>query len=342
MVGILTFHNATNYGAILQTYALQKALIKEGINAEIIDYRCPAITAAHKIRMKGLNFVGFLIKKKTKKSFERFYENEIRHSKPIADIGSLYEYESIIVGSDQVWNMSLTENDYSFFLENAKVKKYSYAASIGDYSFTKKDIKERIKAALGKFEKISVREITTADYLKETLEGCSEKISVHPDPVLLLSKEEWMDVCDYKPRKDYILVYILGPKRKELIDKAREIAREQNLPVIWVSDSLRKYKGVRNIRNVSPEKFVGLLAQSSYIVTNSFHGTVFGVLFQKKMSVLGWNGRRMEDLLDFVGIKNEKENGFINIDERTDWAKVKEQIAKGASEAKEYLKSIQK
>lgn len=342
MVGILTFHNATNYGAILQTYALQRALTKEGVNSEIIDYRCPAITAAHKIRMKGLNFVSFLIKKKTKKSFDRFYENEIRHSSPIADIESADGYESIIVGSDQVWNMNLTGNDFSFFLENINVKKYSYAASIGDCSFDKKDIKERIKAALGQFEKISVRESTTADYLKETIVDCSGKVSVHPDPVLLLSKEEWMEVADYQPRKDYILVYVLGPKRKELIEKAREIAKEQSLPILWVSDSLRKYKGVRNIRNVSPEKFVGLLARSSYIVTNSFHGTVFGVLFQKKMSVLGWNGRRMEDLLDFVGIKNEKENGFINIDEKTDWTKAKEQIEKGSVEAKKDLRSIQK
>lgn len=344
MIGLLTFHNAINYGAVLQTYALQKTFCNANLPSEVIDYKCPAITSSHIIKLKDLNLPGYLIKQRTKKKFELFFEKEINHSAPLIDVADLGRYESIVVGSDQVWNMNLTDRDFLYYLENVdsrRVKKYSYAASIGDYKFTDPLTKNRVLKCLKKFKQISVREKTTFDYFeKELSEECAEKLSVHPDPVFLLSKDEWLEIAECKKRRDYILLYTIGGKREDLIKKAREKSKETGLPVIWLSDSLRKYRGIRNIRNVSPGRFVGLFANSSYVVTNSFHGTAFSIIFEKDMSVQGRCGKRIEDLLKLAGIRSVRNNGMYDVGYEMNRQRIEKRIKKASEEAKRYLEEI--
>ena len=144
MVGILTFHRAVNYGAVLQTYALQGALNDLKIENEVLDYRCPFIEAHYnpKPSVSPIHVKHFFkevtqmpIKKRARESFDLFLSKNIKMSEKLEKNGlcSVAEkYDVIITGSDQVWNMAVTGEDTVYALDFAikNVRKVSYAASL--------------------------------------------------------------------------------------------------------------------------------------------------------------------------------------------------------------------
>ena len=144
-IGIMTFHRAINYGAVLQTYALQKYLNDSGYDAEVIDYRCDHMENFYKILsvknksikqvIRGLlNFI-YVYKKKSR--FYGFLDQNVKISSKIYDKSNIgesnNEYDKFITGSDQVFNYACSQFDKNYFLEFVKNydKKYSYAASFG-------------------------------------------------------------------------------------------------------------------------------------------------------------------------------------------------------------------
>lgn len=310
LIGILTLHNATNYGAILQTYALQHKLDLLGLKNEVIAYECPQVTNRHKIRFRWWNPLGYAIKTRTKNRFKTFLEKNIRTSSLVSFSEEIPSYNAVVVGSDQVWNLTITGEDMTYFLNKVPkaAVKCSYAASMGAYTFNNERIQEECLTLLNEFSGISVREKTCKRYL----EGCSgnlmksKKIQVHPDPVLLLGREEWKKFGRCKQKKEYILLYMIW-RQPELIHKAQALSKQLNIPVVWISDSLRYYHGIRNKRCCGPEEFVGLFANSTYVVTNSFHGTAFSIIFHKPFCVATLrDGKRIEriaDLLEETGLE---------------------------------------
>ncbi|MDD6036545.1 MAG: polysaccharide pyruvyl transferase family protein [Lachnospiraceae bacterium] len=349
MIGVLTLHNATNYGAILQTYALQHVLDDMGIENEVVSYECPKITKQHQIRMKWWNPLGYEIKKRTKNRFHFFFLNNIRHSEVVRELLPSAHYDTYLVGSDQVWNMNLTGNDMTYFLENlpSGVPKYSYAASMGNYRFTDKTLQERCFACLDTFTGISVREQSLAGYLSDGMVHRQQrKIEVHPDPVLLLDRNEWEKLAKHTQKGKYILLYMIG-RNYELIQKAQILSKEMGIPVLWASDSLRHYRYVKNVRCSSPEEFVGLFEDSFYVVTNSFHGTAFSILFQKPfLTTAVHEGKRMEriaDLMDALGLTTYCGNDCTaQAALSPDWNKVEEKLLMMKVNAINYLGNLKK
>lgn len=296
-VGILTFHESANYGAVLQAYALQK-VINRSNECEIVDYRSANISASHKLErmskdksikgmLKKLLVYGFYEKRNAR--FQAFLEAHCHLSKErytkdnIADANELYD--CFVSGSDQILNLRLTANDYAFYLdfvEKGKMK-VAYAASIGNYALREADGKA--KDLLTAFDRISSREKSVSQEI-EAYAGVASPVVL--DPTFLLEKKNWEEIEEKIEVPDrFILLYFVSPE-KEYFDYAVKFAEETNLPIYYINYSYKKYKSakIRNLTDVSPGQFLYLIHKAAYVLTNSFHGTALSIGYEKQFYVI--------------------------------------------------------
>jgi len=359
-VGILTFHRAINYGALLQAYALNRYLQKEvGIDNEIIDYRCPLIEKScnpiiiSKNPIK--NIIRLLISSPIlflkKRRFRNFLKKYIKTSHPYFDKSELEKIESqysyFITGSDQVFSPIWTDFDPVYFLDftSESEKKYSYAASFGTDQLPNQ-LFEAYKLRLESFNKISVREKSAQILLNQKFNIKSE---MHIDPTFLLTKEEWSEIC-HKPFKEkYIIVYLLGKDQSvsALISFAKDLAKKKNLKIIYLNDRYYEFKRGINYRpGVSPSKFISFIKNSEYIITNSFHGTAFSIIFNKEFFVnsqlIKGSGTRIQNILNICEIRNRDigEEKYIDKKIEIDWTTVNSIICKERQKSYEYFAQI--
>lgn len=326
-VGILTFHNAINYGAILQVYALKHSVQKIGLSAEVINYQNIHVSDMAKKRKikKYLNpkkIAKFLLLdipfNKKIKSFGDFSKKYLELNEKIISREDLKilnnKYDKFIVGSDQVWNIKITNYDTTYMLDfvEENYKKTSYAASIGIKDLNEKD-KNYFKHNLNKFSNISVRENEAKNllYTNELVEK-SKIIHTVLDPTLLLNKEEWANTFNLavteNQREKYMLVYAFLDYNY-LKEIAIDIAKKKNLKIYWITASLEYDKKIKYIRDSSPIQFLELFYHADYILTNSFHGTAFAINFNKDFNVelLVSNSKvnsRMENLLKLMDLND--------------------------------------
>lgn len=339
-VGILTYHDTRNYGAVLQAYALQKTIEALGCECEIIDYRCKAITERYKIKkineLKSLkelikHILGAKSSKETQIKFDEFNKNFQKISKEVYEEKNIEEanskYDIFIVGSDQVWNLNLSGKDYTYmlnFVDNDK-KKNSYAASFG-YKEIPTEYISSTNELVSKFNKISVREKQGKKIIEENLK---RDVEVVLDPTLLLKKKQWEKISKYEERKkDYILLYIIA-LTPSLIEFANRLAKEKDCDIVYLNHSYKTKMGMENIRNASPEEFLGYLQNAKYVVTSSFHGVVFSINFEKEfffeLSKAKENfNSRLENIVDILKLRDrEIVNGNNNsINKNIDYKKV--------------------
>lgn len=316
-IGILTFYNALNYGAILQMYALQNHLIKGGNDVFILDYKCDSVTKRElplkiwQLRDKRQVYKFLTMNSKLKKKkeiFDEFLKENFKlfNMESKNDINDIFD--KFIVGSDQVWSPEITGMDYTYFLNFVKddTKKIAYAASFGNNKIDTNN--NTMKNLLLKFNSISVREPIGIEYIKEfTNKNC--KLVV--DPVFLLSKEEWSKFCDFVPPvKEYVLLYF--PKNHKIMHEfARKIAKENNCEVIFINNTLHKGRNMKNIYSASPKEFLGWILHAKYVVTGSFHGTAFSILFNKEFYSEAQGEKeigRIDSLLSSVGLEDRYVN----------------------------------
>lgn len=294
-VGIITFHRAINYGAVLQAYALTKVINSLGDKSRIIDYIAPCVSNRHKplrLSLRPSEIYRYLrYGKSVNERFNNFqnFLNTIPITVEVSKSGELSELaqhlNAVICGSDQVWNTEITSNDFHYFLDfvSGKVKKIAYAASFG-ITHIPENVQEEIKLNLNKFDSISVREEEGAD-LVERLIGKRPQVTL--DPTILISADEWREIStSEKLPPHYVLIYSVGEVEK-LFPLALEISHSENIPIVIFSH--RNYKELDNvfyIRTFGPTGFINAFDKADYVVTNSFHGTAFSVIFHKKFIVL--------------------------------------------------------
>ena len=293
-IGIITFQRAYNYGAVLQAYALCKTLNELGYTCEVIDYHNARFENDYRkitvLKSKSLReFVSALVHGKTRnakrKAFIDFVESEVGISRKeyftdnIKEANS--EYEVFITGSDQVWNFDLSGNDETYLLKfiPEKDKKGAYAPSIGKTELTESEYSKL--QAIKDFGYLSARENTASDII-ENITG--NKPVLVPDPVFLLSKEEWREKEEkYKgiPEK-YVLIYKFADNDKKMTQFAYDYAKRNNCEIVIVQSSLKNADGAKVVRDASPGEFLWLIDNAQCVVTNSFHGTAFSILFGKE------------------------------------------------------------
>ncbi len=338
-IGIITFHRAINYGAVLQTYALQTAISKAGRNCEIIDYRNDFLEGLHNPKniKKYKSFLHFTyavvknrVKKDNRKNFELFREKYLKIStciynkKNIANSNS--QYNLFITGSDQVWNRNCSNFDDTYFLDfvNSENSKYSYAASIG-VNIASDEERLLYKKMLDGYKLIYVRE----NQAKLELKSIGIESEVTLDPTLLLNKSEWLKLAHkpnkFKSKNKYLLVYVIV-ETPSIFKLAKEIAEQRGLEVVYINEMLFRKSGITNLSYATPNEWLWMFANAEFIVTNSFHGTAFSVNFEKQFIVeplpVKTNvNSRIYDFLDLinlsdriVGNQNFSKDAIINYD----------------------------
>ncbi len=356
--GIVTFHNALNYGAMLQSYALQQFLLQNHIDNEIIDYQCDFMNKNYKSLIKIVkgarikSFVGSLLKLKNKKESLRLskeFQNRFLICSPSVTRNTLSgivdKYIFFIAGSDQVWSPTCVGFDKTYFLDFAKSEqKYSYAASFGTNTIPNDKIAE-YKVLLSDFQHHSVREQSGAELVAEIT---GRKADVNVDPTLLLTTEEW-DKITVKPliNKPYIFLFnVLKPKK--MIEYAVQLGKEKNMPVYYLNDKHLPISGINYLKPASPNEFVSLIKNAEYVVTNSFHGSVFSIIFHKELimelDTETKRNTRSEELLNSLGIKNREigEGLAVDPDAPIDWKYADAILDKQRNSARKYLCSVKK
>lgn len=371
-IGILTFHRACNYGAVLQCYALNKTLEQLGGSPTTIDYfpsyfrtrYYPTLEAFSIWHIKSwLRHKKIVELKETRnRKFEQFAEKELNlHPGTAHNLQELQEIiqnsdiRTWISGSDQVWSDTCAKFDPAFFLHlelPANSAKYSYAASFG-FNQLPEQLQVEYKKRLEGYKHYSVREKSGVDIIKQLQLGNAAE---HCDPTLLLKADDWQKIAsEPKQTEPYILIYHVK-KPDLLLKKAAELRKATGLNVVYLSSyfshttiSGKQYKKYRYtpVMESSPQDFVTLFANAKYVITNSFHGTVFSILFHKNFwSQLhltdGKVNERVKNLLDKVSITNR----WI-VDESTplqenaiDWESVDRRVDAMRTQAKSYLSDI--
>ena len=309
-VAILTFSNTINYGALLQAYALQEVLCSHGFEAEILQYTNTEIEKKEKNQgislrkiIKKIVMRGAIDQKV--KAFQTFENNYITKGKTLSDdnkaiINDYYDY--FITGSDQVWNMKITHNDWTYFLNFVRdnYKKISYAPSFGNETFPEQYY-TKAGDILRSYKAISVREESGSNLISRII---GEKAEVVLDPTLLLDKEYWNDKMKFKPPIDhYILVYFPHDKEK-VYAFLKELQKKTKLPVVYISISPKIWIGVKTIYGASPDEFLGWINNADYVVTGSFHGTAFSLNLEKQFFYEPSGvGSRIDNLVTITGTK---------------------------------------
>lgn len=321
-IGIFTYFQ-TNYGAVLQAYALQKYLQEQpGTEVEIIDFTTPEHLEGHKICKKqslknpvaAIAYYFFTLihyrqlKRRVTRTwdFKNKYFNFTRRYSTLKDALENHPKEDIyITGSDQVFNPNGKYVPlYYLGFDKGNGKKIAYAPSFGISKFDQA-ITKKIEGYVKDFDLLSCREPAGAEYLSAIV---GQEVPVVVDPVLLHGADEWGKVAVRpKLKSNYIFIYDLNGA-ENLIKIAKKIQKETKFPIVCLTrNRLKIYPVDKQIYDAGPAEFVGWIKDASYVVTDSFHGTVFSLIFSKQFFTfiaLERTSSRIRNILGKVGLDN--------------------------------------
>ena len=330
-VGVMTMYR-DNYGAFLQAYALQKTLNSLEYDAELIHYdnrrektilgipladckktryfikRLLVEVVMHKKHMRRSEIFRESIEKNLIVSKKEYHSNAALESDPP-------QYDIYLSGSDQVFNPNLEPQSFEArMLSFTNGYKVSYAASAGNIDGIG-DKKEPLLDRLRSFQKISVREEETRKYLEQHL---GSAVSRNIDPTLLLGAHEWRQFGK-KPEylKGKYIFYYRVLVQPELHDIAEAISKELGIPVFAADGNAKFSNQVQRQEFLSPEEWVGALADAEYVVTNSFHGVAFSINLKRKVRVVlpPSNTTRIRDMIQKSGLERLYEDRILQDDE---------------------------
>ena len=349
-VGIATFYHESHPGAVLQAYALAKTINNLGHRAEMIAYRRPVRDATPSLKQKILRFVTrssqrdadylafqsrFL--KESKRQYDR-YEDIVSQS-PQAD--------AYVCGSDQIWNPALlagNKYDPAYFLQfgSAAIPRISYAASFGGH---RPDGAQAglLRKYLGNFSHISVREAAGQSFLKQLL---GREVALTLDPTLLLENyNELLPVSTGGGR--YILLYGLQYS-PEIQAAAKTVAACLNQPLWSCGGPVLPWKhaGIRKTEE-GPLKWLERINGASAVITNSYHGMIFSLLYRKRVIVVPLQGgknagnERLLNLCDVLGVREQIMPSDIrsSLSREMDWDAFDSRLAEQRAASLAFLRS---
>lgn len=344
-VGLMTLDSKMyNYGGMLQEFALWRVIQQLGKDCEIIDYdlRTELCTFSAKRHIRNLSLEKIVVKiardiegkknvntknldmliKRRKFLFDNF-RKEMYFSEPVTHSGLptlQKKYSAVVCGSDQIWNPDY--NVPSFFLDFVEppVKSIIYAASVGKEYLTKYQL-HTYEKLMSHLDNISVRELSAQKMLQEY--SHQKKVELVLDPTLLLDWDIWVNLANRveKLTERYVFCYFLGnnPEKK---NAAVRFAKENDCKLItipylhWKYDSLDDDMSDIEL-DVGPLEFLNLIYNAEYVLTDSFHATVFSIIFDKCFRVFGrqtgnYNmNTRIDTLLSYFDL----EKCFVSPDE---------------------------
>lgn len=320
-IGILTFHFANNFGAVLQAFALKEVLsnIHPENTVRIVNYANGRMLQGYSINpfrhntIKSIAKYILLFPKKLRQkiAFNRFREKYLELKGSDSSTLNLSGLEVVIVGSDQVWNMDITYGDLNYFLNNVdkqRIKCFSYAASSNDYFVPEKQLSQ-VAVNLSGFIKVAVRE---KQLQKQLLEKCAVESIYTVDPVYLRSKEEWSAFAGANryARQKYILLYVLE-YNENLELTVKYLQKTTNYLVYQVHPTGERISKIgKSLNGVGPNEFVALLRDAEIVVSNSFHAFAFAHIFEKKIyfDYFGNTSNRIKNLINIYKLEVRTDN----------------------------------
>ena len=361
-IGIMTFHSAHNYGALLQGYALQEKIKEMGHECKIINYRNKVIERPYKILKLQFKNVKAFIKSLIRSiiflipntqrahNFNKFIKNKFDLTEPYYTEKSLKlnppKCDIYIAGSDQIWNTDIAnglEDAYTLNFGGESIKRISYAASIGNDKIEEK-YKEIYKSKLQNLDEISVREEEAKDILQELID---KPIEVTLDPTLLLSKEHWESLLEEKRigKEKYILAYIVAPN-DDFYKMVEELSNQTGLKIVHFERRNKNYKNVlKSFYKEGPISFISLIKNAEYIITTSFHATVFSIIFNKKFIVVSNSktSSRLANLLKKLNLNSRLISTLddlkkLDYDEQIDYETAEKLLEKERNKSIAFLK----
>ena len=357
-IGILTFHCAINYGAVLQAYGLQEVLKSMGHEVYVIDYRPEYLKRPYRLffpeAVKGHGFLGNIrffvrellalpIRYKRRCAFNGFIKKHL-HLANLDFQSEDNDFDCFVFGSDQIWNPQITEGDPVFFGDAPcfKGKKLlTYAASAGTVTALKEIDVEQLKSWLSKFSALSVREKSLSDYLLEELQFNNQLVL---DPVFLAGKDVFYKISSsIKFENPYLLFFSLTIN-DDALNLAKRKAALLGMELIEMYGMAEVVKNKKVLQYLSPKEFIGLLLNAKYVISTSFHGTVFSILFHKPFICVEHNfGKsRFQSLLDMLGLQDrlvDATNRTMIEFNKINWNSLDEILSRKRKEAFGYLQN---
>lgn len=371
-IAILTQPLGHNYGGLLQAYALQTYLKKLGCEVETLDRR---VEGAGRISLKGhaLNLARLMlgrIKSLPTESRQAWVLSELAafrdrrlavsprivSEQEVRDYYLQRDFDVFVVGSDQVWRPRYSPSILNFYLDfldeiKSPAKRIAYAASFGvdDWEYSS-ELTEQCKSLAQRFDSISVRE-------SSAIELCQDKLSVSAewvvDPTLLLEPADYESLiseCEKNANTGCVLSYVLdpAPEKRSIADSVGR-AVGANVFSIKPEYSLTQVraKDIAKCRFPSVESWLQAFHDASFVVTDSFHGTVFSILFNKPFIAVGNSARgmaRFESLLSQFGltdrlVESPEEVSPKLVQSQVDWEAVNEKREALASAGRQFLQT---
>lgn len=336
-IATITFNHAHNHGSMLQAYALQQFICKLGEDAnidvdyKIIDFNTDKQRELYAVFKKDFslksivkNSIAFLhvfALKKRHCKFEQFLKEycnlTCRYSNQEDLEKNVPEADIYISGSDQLWNVRALDFSKVYYLPFVKRgKKISYAASFGPLKIDWRKYGETTYASmLSEYSAISTRETGSADNVEKLL---GKRPEVHVDPTFLLTKEEWRNIQSDVNHKNgkYILLYCLEPSYEQM-RMANLISKKLNLPILvlrynnkndWFNIFDHKY-------DAGPKDFLSYIDNAAMILSSSFHGTAFSLIYHKPFFVFnGMSDNRISSILTRTGLTDRSINSVSDVD----------------------------
>ncbi len=327
-IGIVTFHSAHNYGAVLQAWSLQEYLRQQGHQPEIINLRLPVIDNLYRfmtksrkkffpeaklnnLANKGYNGARYIyLRMKNPRKYEKYrkFEEFINHTLPVTRefrtfrelLQADLKYDALIAGSDQIWNGEMMKDiSPAYFLQfgNKDALRISYAASIGSEKIPPR-FRLLFQRYLKEFDSISVRE----QKAKEQVEELTDRpVDLVADPTFLLKAGDFDKLAkEPKTKGKYIYVHNVHLKRvdERLNSVAAEMSRRLNLPIVHNWDK-KVYENELGHFTGGIEEFLGYVKGAEYVITNSFHCTAFALIYHRNFITIPHfsNPDRMRNLL---------------------------------------------
>lgn len=360
--GLVTFYHIHHYGALLQAAATERSVERLGSACEIIDYyvnqdnalfRAPTgVGAAAADAHTALHY------KQLKTRYDRFEQFAKEHlhisGHRFDTLEELREaelpYDVLLSGSDQIWNPRIFPDgrfDPVFFGAFSRRRKIAYAPSFGIPQIPE-EMEAELRDYLSHFSHLSAREQQGRAIIKEV---AGQEVPVVLDPTLLLDQEQWASMahtpCGY-PAGGYILCYCIS-KPDALAPYIQTLAEKTGLPVVQLCGIRQKvHPKARCILDAGPAEFLALFQNAGYVCTNSFHGTVFSVQFEKRFftavapkELAAPETSRTFSLLSRLGLAQRiiGKGDSAGLTDNVDWAAVSARLAEARRSSLAYLQA---
>lgn len=352
-VGIITFHRANNFGAVLQCYALQTVLLKLGYDTKVIDYREPFTEFIYNpirwdIIKKGYSnprlLAGYLLKVfperyKRARQYNKFRRDFLKMTLPVRDVNDFpQDFDVYLIGSDQMWSLHVTGNNIVpvFFgdfpkPDHSNIQGYAISSNVESINCIGKSL---LSKYVKNFKRLSFRENTISDEIKR-LTGCNSETVL--DPTFLLTFNDWNKLVSERIiKKKYLLTYFLHTEANNTDYKQHiyMFAKQQNLELINMFDIA-----------FSPLTFLNLIKYSDCIITSSFHAVIFSIIFKKNFFALKTNdGKdiRYVNIMNILGIERLIEfKDLLNLSiQNIDYTNSEQKLSQLKNISLNYLKTL--